>query len=823
MKTLLLSIALLLSSVLTAQTIDNPSFKARSGSITNITRIERTPETTKLFIHAIFRPHWWIKEEGDSYLVDAATGTKYPFQKAEGIELHKETYMPDSGEMDYILYFNPLPKETQSIHLLSPTDREGNTYDISLTKQNKEKQSLLETIKGNWHKADSSNNWEYGVYDSVTIAHNRIYTHEGIRKKGKRIEMTVKDKQNGDISTLLFSTQKDGNCKIQMNGADASLYTQPKNTIKSITPEGDYQSFFRQDTACLQGYINGYDPRLGFSTGLIYLANELTGKDYPTVIPIDPDGSFRCKFVINHPVEQSVTLEDNWIPFYIEPGQTLTMYIDWEALLARSRARDYSFPIKNTAYMGPSASLSYLLKEFSSLITYPYADLSNSQKTLTPNQYKDHMKPIIAQWEHAADSVIRICQSSAKAVRLIKNKTSLQAGSAFFDFLMSRDYLAEQDTTNQVLKVKEENSYYDFLKRMPLNDEAVLADANANIFMNRFEYMDPFRAAYSFTSEPSDSITFTYPEKPLLSFLKEKGVKLNTDQETIRLQHEKLAGTTIKTTINDLREEDEKLKDLFEKEKKLVQKYVDINHKQKEPSQPEIDRAYATMNRKEEHKKDSIVALLCNEPNPLLWQIAKVRSLSYELKGIKTNTIARKYVDDIKQTLTQPFLATATEQLFEETHPQEASQSYSLPEGKATDIFRNIIKNHPNKVLFVDFWATNCGPCRGGIEATADLRKKYKDHPEFQFIYITGQNESPAKDYKQYVEKHLKGEASYYVTQSEYNYLRQLFHFNGIPHYELVEKDGSISKENLSSYSIRQYLEKQFDTPKSSEQKQNVK
>ena len=56
------------------------------------------------------------------------------------------------------------------------------------------------------------------------------------------------------------------------------------------------------------------------------------------------------------------------------------MYIDWEAVMARSRARDHYFPIRNTAYMGPSASLSYLLKDFDNLITYRYEDLSKSQK-----------------------------------------------------------------------------------------------------------------------------------------------------------------------------------------------------------------------------------------------------------------------------------------------------------------------------------------------------------------------------------------------------------------------------------------------------------
>lgn len=385
MKITLLHILLLLSVIVSAQTIDNPPFKARSGSISNITRIERTPQSTKVYIHAIFRPHWWIMESGDNYLEDAATGKKYKFKSAEGIELKKEVYMPDSGTMDYVLSFEPLPTETQTIHYISPSDSEGNIYDISLVTQKKKQTSPLATVKGNWFRMDGSGSWEYGVYDSISILNNRIYTHENIRKKGKRIEMTLKDKQSHQELTLTFTPQKDGTCKIQRKGAEELVYSKERTPVTLVDAEDDFQQFFHQDSTYLQGYIDGYDPRLGFDTGLIYLSNDITREDYPTVIQIAPDGSFSCRFIINHPIESSVVLGHNWVPFYIEPGQTLTMYIDWEAVMARSRARDNYFPIKNTAYMGPSASLSYLLNDFDNLITYRYNDLTKSQKTLTPD------------------------------------------------------------------------------------------------------------------------------------------------------------------------------------------------------------------------------------------------------------------------------------------------------------------------------------------------------------------------------------------------------------------------------------------------------
>lgn len=491
-KVFLCSLLLLLSGLLTAQTIENPTFKARNGSIRNITRIERTPEYTKVYIHAIFRPHWWIMEDGENYLEDVATGKRYAQTGAEGIELKKETFMPDSGEMDFVLLFEPLPKETQTIHMIDPNGNESNTYDISLVPTNPKQPSPLKQVEGNWFADDAQSRWTYGVHDSLVILNNRLYDLTECRKKGKRIVLTARSRTNGSTATLQLTPRKDGSCLIALDGDEAQRYVRTRpGTVAAETDNGYGEDFFRRDSVCLQGYLNGYDPRLGFDSGILYLKDEITRQDYPTVVPINPDGSFQCSFLLRHPVCENLIIRNIDIPFYVEPGDTVTLYIDWEDVMARSRARDINSPLSHTAYMGKRTDLSYLAMTLSKRFRYPYDQLSEAQKTLTPAQFQKRLKPVIDQWQQQADSLCRLYAPSQKAVSLIRNQKATQTGMAYFDFQMDRSYYAQQDTTNQILKVQPDASYYDFLKEMPLNEQSVLVNYGTDFFINRFEFMSP--------------------------------------------------------------------------------------------------------------------------------------------------------------------------------------------------------------------------------------------------------------------------------------------------------------------------------------------
>lgn len=726
-----------LSGVLTAQTIDSPTFKSRNGSIHNITRIERTAECTKVYIHAIFRPHWWIMENGDSYLEDAATGKRYMQTGAEGIELKKKIVMPASGETDFVLLFEPLPEEVRTFHLITPNSTECNTWDISLVPAPKDGQ-LLKPVKGNWFADDAQGRWTYGIYDSLVIVNNRLYHLTECRKKGKRLVLSIHNGTDGSTATLRLTPREDGSCLIALDNGERQRYVRTRPGTPIVDADNGYgEDFFRRDSVCLQGYLEHYDPRLGFESGILYLSDEITRKEYPTAVPINPDGSFQCKFALQHPVCLNLTINNNGIPFYAEPGDTVTLYLDWEDLLARSRARDYLYPLVHTAYMGKHADLSYLATTLSQHFNYPYNKLTKAQKTRTPAQFQKQLKPVIAQWEQQADSLCRLYAPSQKAVALIRNQMNLQAGFTYLEFQAHRDYYAWKDTTNLALKVKPDASYYHFLKEMPLNNPSALVNNITNVFINRFEFMDPLAVTYQIQTELEENELF-----------------------------------------NALPDDD-----------KPLQLLLKINE-----------------------AKDSIISDLCGTNSPLLWQVACIRSLNSTLSGnLKRRQDAERFIDQLEKSVTHPYLRATAREIVEEHYPSTRTTSYRLPEGKATDIFRRIIAPHAGKVLFIDFWATSCAPCRAGIQATAKLREQYRNHPEFQFVYITNETESPEKAYTEYVDKHLKGEACYRLPETEYNYLRELFRFNGIPHYVVVEQDGSIATEEVNTHNLAHFLQRRFE------------
>lgn len=116
------------------------------------------------------------------------------------------------------------------------------------------------------------------------------------------------------------------------------------------------------------------------------------------------------------------------------------------------------------------------------------------------------------------------------------------------------------------------------------------------------------------------------------------------------------------------------------------------------------------------------------------------------------------------------------------------------PKVSEDSVFENILKKYKGKTIFIDFWATWCGPCLEGIKLIAPLKEELKNE-DIVFLYITN-NTSPTSTYNT-MAPGIKGE-HYRITADEYNVISTKFSIHGIPHYMIADKSGQIVNERFN-------------------------
>jgi len=138
-------------------------------------------------------------------------------------------------------------------------------------------------------------------------------------------------------------------------------------------------------------------------------------------------------------------------------------------------------------------------------------------------------------------------------------------------------------------------------------------------------------------------------------------------------------------------------------------------------------------------------------------------------------------VQEIEKLLANPELSDKSELLSFNT---EDSKKY----------IDEIIENANGKVVYIDHWATWCGPCRSEFKnSTPALKEKFKGQVEF--VYFCYQ--SPEKNWKPMISKYNIEGKHYFIEKDDNEDLFKQVNLEGFPTYTIINKNGEIVESNF--------------------------
>ncbi|MDR1882931.1 MAG: TlpA family protein disulfide reductase [Prevotella sp.] len=96
------------------------------------------------------------------------------------------------------------------------------------------------------------------------------------------------------------------------------------------------------------------------------------------------------------------------------------------------------------------------------------------------------------------------------------------------------------------------------------------------------------------------------------------------------------------------------------------------------------------------------------------------------------------------------------------------------------------------KVVYIDVWATWCGPCRKEFPAMKELEKQYRDNKDIVFVGVNVDVSKDIQKWKNFLEKEQLPGIQIFAGDKANAELMKPYKISGIPRFILVGKDGKL-------------------------------
>ncbi|WP_028296694.1 TlpA family protein disulfide reductase [Olivibacter sitiensis] len=521
------------------------------------------------------------------------------------------------------------------------------------------------------------------------------------------------------------------------------------------------------ETTKLVGYIQDYPNNVHLKTGTADLYDPVASEEQIALISFDKDGRFEASLSLKYPKYLQLYFDDIATYVYIEPGANLAILLNWNEIYTKA-SKGYSL-LRNVHYKGKNASVNAELVKFHLALNDQEIFLDFADK-LAPDAFK---KWQITRWDSTLHKFYKEADW-ANSLPLTKHIVQNEVNSHYASQLLKY-------ANNREKRDDFPDNYYDFLNRINFNDSSLIACPSFLQFINSFENSPPFIIPIPVN---------VAPKKSVLDFMREE-----LDMEATEAYREFKSLTEI-ANETDSGKSDSALREIatwLANNPTILQKYRTYNS----PIQNRSLKASSLL--LHWAAKDSVLTNNFKLEKNLLYNIMKIRALKSHFQ-LMDRVEGKAFIHSFKQGIDFPWLVSECDRLYEQAYQKGPVDGYPLPETKGGALFKKIIAPYNGKFLLVDFWAIYCPPCISNIQDKQQTRAKFrKNDAELDFLFITSEIGSPQKKYDDFVrEQGLFN--SIRLSKDDYYLLQDLFNFNGIPRYVLVNRIGNIMNDDFPFY-----------------------
>ncbi len=215
---------------------------------------------------------------------------------------------------------------------------------------------------------------------------------------------------------------------------------------------------------------------------------------------------------------------------------------------------------------------------------------------------------------------------------------------------------------------------------------------------------------------------------------------------------------------------------------------------------------------------DSIVfaGLSQYTPDRLLRQLVFTEKMRRDLDALKIESYERNQ-EILDQIITEPFLKKPLIELYHFTkekldNPKIASDAILkiLEDSSAKQMMDSILFTNKGKVIYIDCWSDNCGPCLAELPNSKELEEEMRDK-DVVFVYVCLNSKEDV--WKAIVAKHQLNGQHYFLSKNQSKEWVKAFNITGVPYYFLIDKNqaivenGSYLRPNIAKPKIEKLLE----------------